>query len=549
MLTSPLLVNCKRRKVKCDEQKPHCSRCARAKIECEGYGIFITVRSNGPQHPQHKIPIPPKHHQSTDTFIFYRGLNSLSELTEFENASYDFARQRTVADLSTLQCVHFWTSSVVAGAHSDPAILHAVLALGAAHRSYTLSRSAKSSTVNDPFVHVAFTHYGRAIKHLQTRLATDDPENYRIVLIVCIILLSFDLLQQRYAGALMHLHHGRRILKMLYGPKTFGADQDLLYLPPKTQTIDDELVYSFGQMDLQSTNFGSERPQFSLVDNPDKQDPFDYSIPESFVSIDDAGRYMMIMMNDCWRLIGIVPDVKMLNTSNAQAIAHQNRLLASLRRWEMAFRNSRLRPPPETLATDPDARKAIILEIHHALIIIKISVCLCHPDEMVYDAMLPYYSTIVSLATTLFPNLPTFNLDMAVIQPLYHVAIHCRHPALRRQAVDLLRRSGREGLWDSRLTEIVARRVIKLEEEHATYHYDEKVEIFADVDLANVIPAKSRISETWMFFTDEEQTMLRLTHKRPKWAGSDTLSRNGTGTFDNEDSWVTIEHLISLPEP
>ena len=189
-------------------------------------------------HQEHKIPIP----RTTDNFIFYRGLNALSQLTEFENASYDFARQRTVSDLSTLQCVHFWTSSVMAGCHSDPAILHAVLALGAAHRSYTLKHSKESCHSSSSFSHVAYTHYGRAIKHLQTRLTSDDPENYRIILVVCLILLSFDLLEQRYAGALLHLHHGRRILKMLFAPKASNANQDLLYLPPRALSIDDELV-------------------------------------------------------------------------------------------------------------------------------------------------------------------------------------------------------------------------------------------------------------------------------------------------------------------
>ena len=537
-------VNCKRRKVKCDEQKPWCQRCAKAKIECEGYGIFIAVRTQDYQQPQHKLPIP----QATETFIFYRGLNALSQLTEYENVSYDFARQRTVTDLSTLQCANFWTSSVLAGCHSNPAILHAVLALGAAHRSFTLKRATESCHDTHSFSCVAYTHYGRAIKHLQTRLSTHDPNNYRIILIVCIILLSFDLLQQRYAGALLHLHHGRCILKLLYEPKASDAAQNLLYLPPKALSVDHELVYSFAQMDLQSTNFGSTKPQFCLVDDPGKDDSSDYSIPESFLSADDAGRYIMILMNDCYRLIGILPDVSQLNASNVRAVAHQGRLMGSLKRWEKAFHCSRLRPSTDVPPTDPDGRKAIILEIHHALITIKVAVCLDYPNEMVHDPLLPYYSIIVCQARRLLPNLPTFNLDMAIVQPLFNTAIHCRHPEIRRQAVDILHRSGREGLWDSRLTELAARDVIKCEEEHATYRHDEEVKLPADVRLENIIPAKSRIAATWMFFRDEEQTTLRLIHKRLKMTNFRPTSGFEADPFANDDNWEVIENVVPLTE-
>ena len=436
----------------------------------------------------------------------------------------------------------------MAGCHSDPAILHAVLALGAAHRSYTLKHSKESCHSSSSFSHVAYTHYGRAIKHLQTRLTSDDPENYRIILVVCLILLSFDLLEQRYAGALLHLHHGRRILKMLYAPKASNANQDLLYLPPKALSIDDELVISFAQMDLQSTNFGSKKPQFSLIDDPKKVDPSDFSIPESFGSADDAGRYIMILMNDCWRLIGMVPDVSELNRSNARAVAHQGRLLGSLKSWEQAFHKGSLRPRTSALATNPDARKAIILEIHHALITIKVAASLDFPDEMVYDSMLCYYTTIVSQASRLIPNLPTFNLDMAIIQPLYNTAIHCRHPEIRRQAVDNLQRSGREGLWDSKLTELAARGVIKCEEEHAGYQYDEEVKLLSDVRLENIIPAKSRVAATWMFFTDEAQTMLRLIHKRRKRTGVPTVGGCGADPFANNDHWDVIENVVPLTE-
>lgn len=137
---------------------------------------------------------------------------------------------------------------------------------------------------------------------------------------------------------------------------------------------------------------------------------------------------------------------------------------------------------------------------------------------------------------------------MAIIQPLYNTAIHCRHPEIRRQAVDVLHRSGREGLWDSRLTELAAQGVIKCEEEHAMYRYGKEVKLLADVDLANIVPAKSRVAATWMFFNDEEQTMLKLIHKRRKRTDIPAIGRCGADPFANDDHWDVIENLVSLTE-
>lgn len=436
---------------------------------------------------------------------------------------------------------------MLAGCHSDPAILHAVLALGAAHRSFTIKHSREDPTASDSFSRVAYTHYGKAIKHLQARLTINDTDSYRLILIICLILLSFDLLQQRFSAALMHLHHGRHILKMLYGPKDDERDTNILYLPPRTQSVDEELVYGFGQIDLQSTNWGSGRPQFTLVDSPDKSDPSDFAIPDTFVSVDDAGRYIMILMNDWWRLIGIVPDRKKLNRFNTKAVAHQDHLLASLKRWEQAFCDSNLRPSATTPITDPDVRKALLLQIHHALITIVVSTSLCYPDQLIYDSLLAYHTTVVTLAGRLLPHLPIFNLDLAIIQPLHNTAIHCRHPVIRRQAINVLQRAGREGLWDSKICETVAREVIRIEEEHSGYHFDDQVGVLADVNLADIIPARFRIAESWIFFIDEEdQTMARLVHKRKRWSEGDDISEGNSEFVDNEDYWEIIEHIVPV---
>lgn len=56
------------------------------------------------------------------------------------------------------------------------------------------------------------------------------------------------------------------------------------------------------------------------------------------------------------------------------------------------------------------------------------------------------------------------SLDTGVLGPLYLVALRCRDPVVRREAIALLGREGRkEGLWDSTLLARVAERVMGIE--------------------------------------------------------------------------------------
>ena len=131
--------SCKQRRVKCDESKPTCLRCDKANLVCSGYGIFITFKQDRKILPASDFKRQAREltNQIPNVFIFYRGLDALAELTETENTAYDYCRARTVNDLATLHCDHFWTTSVLSACHSEPAILHAALALGSAHRAFT----------------------------------------------------------------------------------------------------------------------------------------------------------------------------------------------------------------------------------------------------------------------------------------------------------------------------------------------------------------------------------------------------------------------------
>lgn len=89
-----------------------------------------------------------------------------------------------------------------------------------------------------------------------------------------------------------------------------------------------------------------------------------------------------------------------------------------------------------------------------------------------WHELMPYFKEMVALsekiiaseADSVFPT-TSFCLDMGLIIPLYTVASQCHDPALRRNAITILRSTSRqEGLWNSLLIAQVAERIIEIEE-------------------------------------------------------------------------------------
>lgn len=105
-------------------------------------------------------------------------------------------------------------------------------------------------------------------------------------------------------------------------------------------------------------------------------------------------------------------------------------------------------------------------------------------DPMKLDAYMPEFARMVHLSKLLMRrkssddgfrtygsstgalDAPQFKIDMETVPMLYHVASKCRDPALRREAISLLRSgASREGLWDAWAAARLAAEIVRIEEE------------------------------------------------------------------------------------
>ena len=179
------------------------------------------------------------------------------------------------------------------------------------------------------------------------------------------------------------------------------------------------------------------------------------------------------------------PDPEFHNPANPLAVAHQNDLLAKLQEWSQAFERYPTRlsispsPGPIPNAAPREAQRATLLRLHYKFLYVKLSVCLACGLEVTYDERTDDFEALVSLAADLIGHdgrndttssppscrLPTFSLDIGLIQPVYFTALKCRIPQPRRRALSLLSSTPhREGMWDATLQGTFAARIIELEE-------------------------------------------------------------------------------------
>jgi hypothetical protein len=408
----------------------------------------------------------------------------LPGISSYEREWFKIFRLQTAQDLPGLFQSKFWATIIPQVSHSEPAVLHAVVALGALHqRSVRCGMSIPAQDMTDKLLQFGLSHFNKSVSQLYKRM--EDRESARILLMSCILFFSIELLRGHYGTAMLHLHNGRNILYDRLAQSPSVGPENVLILPSTSLSIEDELVEIFARLDIQSTHFGSNAPRFRLLTETSAKSA-ETRIPETFSGLREARQNFDCLANAIYRFITISPDPAFHNPANPIAVTQQNGLLEKLQEWSQAFEMCWKRlstspsPSPGPIPTAPsrEAKTATLLRLQYKFLHVKLSVCNSCGVETIYDDYINDFEAIISLAGDLIGDdgrneaasstpwrLPTFSLDMGLIQPIYFTAMKCRVPQLRRRALSVLSSTPhREGMWDAALSATVAARTIQLEE-------------------------------------------------------------------------------------
>ncbi|OBT44386.1 hypothetical protein VE00_07052 [Pseudogymnoascus sp. WSF 3629] len=166
---------------------------------------------------------------------------------------------------------------------------------------------------------------------------------------------------------------------------------------------------------------------------------------------------------------------------------------------------------------EDDRNTIVLLKMYHTIMTIMIATGL-YGQQILHDEHHGLYGHIVALGKDLFDQQRAtgskdgyvFSFEPGVIFPLFFVAIKCRHPLIRRQAIALLETADhQEGTWESVGAAKVAEFVMGIEEENLPQGAgSEQVLESARVHLVNISSTieRRRINLGCLLRTSEEDS-------------------------------------------
>jgi hypothetical protein len=453
--------------VKCDEGKPVCQRCIKFGVECDGYHLTLRwKRELVPSQPAMKVPSS--------------GSLAKSPFANNEEHQYfDLFCARTGYDIFPTFDSGYTRQRLLESCHFNPAIRHAIVALGALDKTAELVQSFDKLSLTpierDAAANAhhrnALRQYSKAVKHMAAD-ASAKKVDLRTMLLTCLLILAFESWTGNMDLAVNQVHAGIRLIQEWR--EKYKNDKDkYTRLSPAPYVVEDDLIQIFCRLAVQHSFFadGHSPELHAVLGNEGPR--FTRSMPDTFSDIFEAGTYYNGIIRRGVYLITthsayLGPDVRKDSEIWRWAMKEQEEIQADVWRF-----NKALEPVLQKIGDGPQKHYALFIQLSMAIGYIGLSTHLS-VDESIHDEYNPVYKRVVYLAKAVMKEMPTANktrtsnfcFDTRVIVPLWVVGLKCREPSIRREAINfLLANPRREGIWDSVFAGKVLQWVMEVEEE------------------------------------------------------------------------------------
>lgn len=483
-------------------------------------------------------------------------MQSIPGLSHSEILVFERFRSRTVVEIAGARSSGLWQNVVLPACYSEPAVLHASIALVTATRWSRDPQGSATSNAGERLQLETVSQYNKAIQSLKAHVTKlDDPASLRITLITCVLFIALELCTERILQAMIHLDEGRKLTSTLFttcNPNYVNPGTEAIILPSVPQSTEDELLLVFADLDVQSTYFGSARPQFRLAPEQGTKDPLLPStsmlVPPTFHTIEEANQHLIILTNKCLDFVGdrLEPDRHTLQNRLSNLLRQD--LSVSLKTWRTAFQ--------DFVDTATKSKvfniQSAFLQIRHAWLKLVIVPSYSEVEETILDAYLHEFASIVQLASMVLSDggrsSEGFTLEFGVVAPLWFTVMKCRHPQIRRQALHLLTHAPREGFWDPNLVIQLGRETIKLEEGVPIFEENTSSDVMPftyhahddeDETWRHLVPLYRRIAAVEVSYENEQHPILTMTFKRKTWTDG--------GRYTGMESIVVSQPLERRP--
>ena len=491
----------------------------------------------------------------------------ISAASTVEHSYFEWFMGRTALKVPGLFSSPFWDTLVFQASYSEPAVLHAVLALSSAHKRLPGSDShmtERRENIPDEKEQFTLRHYSKSIEFLQPHFSAKSKDSVRVALVTCVMFICLEFLRGHYKIATNHLQNGLKLLSHIESKS--ARLSNWIVKPasdPHCDPIDDWLVETFARLNLQAILFGqgSSRPRLA------PQAVYCKKVPIIFESMSQARKTLDRILGEILDLTECCRQERTFQDSAHQStvlLDNQRNIQVDLASWLWTHQASRVNLEGQMGVAGTIAHQ--MLQTYHTMASIMAAACLRPDDEMLFDCHSHGFLSIIAqsinlfkltlnadLSTTAFQHRPDafpFVADMGWIPPLYYTAVKCRNHRVRNQAIKLLASvSSKEGIWDALLTVSIAREVIRIEERQFykenkpldDFPFDSRPE---EKDLAlPVLPESYRIHDVQVVLPDSplEKTVLtcRRRHEDGSWEvlerQYDALSKCWTDKKEMED--------------
>jgi hypothetical protein len=430
---------CKARRVKCDEAKPVCQRCAIGGRKCE----YNTACAAPPPRNVITVYLPPTQSQPV-FFVNDRGL--------------DFFHHKLAAKLDGQFDSEFWSKLVLQLSHSEPSIRHAVSATSVIYQDVESSLRHPAGYVNaNP---EARKEWNTAVKSLSARIQA-HPNSSLVPLVCCLVFTCIEFLRGNVESSMLHVQSGFSILAALRRNSDSASDLGSNLSPHDLKAIEDHIIPMFSRLSVLCSLAGRITPP--IYAHSAKEDS-----PQE--NLTDCRRRLYEISNTCLRFIGEASLKAAKFQIDVDDLAEQIKLQKRLDAWCDQLDELLERMQTAGKPVKQDALK--ILLVHYKVINIWMRVCVT-AGETATDSYHADFEELVNHAEQIakpgggMETPQTLSFELHILGPLYYTALKCRNPVTRRRALEMLQLAPRrEALWNAHHAYVTAKRVIELEERH-----------------------------------------------------------------------------------
>ncbi|KAL8789341.1 MAG: hypothetical protein Q9195_006868 [Heterodermia aff. obscurata] len=396
---------------------------------------------------------------------------------EQEKRAFHFFRERTIPGLCGFFDSEIWERLVLQTTFREPALRHAIFALGSLHERFEMGdKTVFASNLDTVSGGLALRQYTQAINHVIKQSSSKNSQSLDVCLIACILFACFETLKGHIGSSISHLMSGVRILEESMEAESsadVSEENDRISFP---YIAKEKLISQFNRLDIQVHQLLGNMPMTLTLRAQPQNRPvgFTLDVPEDFTTLDEARNCFEYNYN------GLVKFFKNIEDNETPgADEHETRRefwYNQLEKWDRAF--EAFLGKPSTQLTPKAQQAALALKITHRVgkMHLRHTVSSVLHDDMTWDLHPQEGEDIVQFAEALLALDETtrgspgqrkveYSLDMSLVGAVYVVAHKYRDPILRRRAIAILKNANRqEGIWDSAIAAKVAERIVAVEE-------------------------------------------------------------------------------------